>query len=92
MPSVLFDAAVVPDGEKAAQELRSLGQALEFLKDQYRHCKPLLMMGSGESVVAAAGIPVDDESDWALARELPAFEAAVGRHRNWARASDPPPV
>jgi catalase len=92
MPSVLFDAVVVPDGEGAARELRSLGQALEFLKDQYRHCKPLLVMGSGESVVAEAGIPVDDEGDWALVRELPAFVEAVGRHRNWARASDPPPV
>jgi hypothetical protein len=53
---------------------------------------PLLMMGSGESVLAEAAIPVDDESDWALVRALPAFIAALARHRNWARASDPPAV
>ncbi len=92
MPSVLFDAVIVPDGESAAEELRSLGQALEFLKDQYRHCKPILMLGAGEAVVAEAGIPLDDETDWAIVRELPAFVAAVGRHRNWDRAIDPPVV
>jgi catalase len=91
-PSVLFDAVIVPDGEDAAEELRSLGQALEFLKDQYRHCKPILMLGAGETVVAEAGIPLDDETDWAIVRELPAFVAAVGRHRNWDRATDPPVV
>jgi len=92
MPSVLFDAVILPDGEGAAEELRSLGQALEFLKDQYRHCKPILILGAGETVAAAAGIPLDDPTDWAIVRELPAFVAAVGKHRNWDRAIDPPVV
>ncbi len=92
MPSVLFDAVIVPDGQDAAAELSSLGQALEFLKDQYRHCKPILVLGAGESVAAAAGIPLDDPEDWAVVRELPALVEAVGRHRNWDRALDPPPV
>jgi len=92
MPSVLFDAVIVPDGQGAAATLSSLGQALEFLKDQYRHCKPILMLGAGESVAAAAGIPLDDPEDWAVVRKLPAFVEAVGRHRNWDRALDPPPV
>ena len=30
MPSVLFDAAVIPDGEAAATELSALGHAREF--------------------------------------------------------------
>jgi catalase len=92
MPSVLFDAVIVPDGQGAAAELSALGQALEFLKDQYRHCKPILMLGAGESVAAAAGIPLDDPEDWAVVRELPAFVEALGMHRNWNRALDPPPV
>ena len=92
MPSVLFDAVIVPDGKGAAEELRSLGQALEFLKDQYRHCKPILILGAGETVAVEAGIPLDDAADWAIVRELPAFAAAVGRHRNWDRGIDPPVV
>ncbi len=72
--------------------MSSLGQALEFLKDQYRHCKPILVLGAGETVAAEAGIPLDDPADWAIVRELPAFVAAVGKHRNWDRAVDPPVV
>ena len=92
MPSVLFDAVVVPDGRGAADQLSALGHAREFLKDQYRHCKPILMLGAGRRVVEAAGVPTGDGSDWALVRDLPAFVEAIGRHRNWDRATDPPGV
>ena len=92
MPSVLFDAVVVPDGPGAADQLSTLGHAREFLKDQYRHCKPILMLGAGQRVVEAAGVPTGDGSDWALVRDLPAFVQAIGRHRNWDRAMDPPGV
>ncbi|WP_310386044.1 catalase [Roseateles sp.] len=91
-PSVLFDAVIVPDGEGAANELGTLGHALEFLKDQYRHCKPILMLGAGVGLVEEAGVPTDDESDWAIVREMPAFIDAASLHRNWERAFDPPPI
>jgi catalase len=92
MPSVLFDAVVLPDGEAAAAELGGLGQALEFVKDQYRHCKPILVLGAGGGVLEKAGVPTDDASDWAMTGDLRAFVEAVGRHRNWDRATDPPRV
>jgi catalase len=91
LPAVLFDAVIVPDGEEAANALAALGHAREFLKDQYRHCKPILMVGTGERVVEAAGLPIG-RADWALARDLPAFIEAVGKHRNWDRATDPPRI
>jgi catalase len=92
MPSVLFDAVVVPDGEKAAKQFALLGHALEFIKDQYRHCKAILMLGTGRTVVEGAGVLVGKGEDWALVSDLPAFVKAVGRHRNWDRAQDPPLV
>jgi catalase len=92
MPSVLFDAVALPDGAGAADELAALGQALEFLKDQYRHCKAILILGEGRRLAAAAGLPLSDKSDWAMARDLRGFVAAVGKHRNWDRATDPPRV
>ncbi len=91
-PSVLFDAVVVPDGAKGATALAALGQAREFLRDQYRHCKPILLMGAGERLAAAAGMPADDRGDWAVVRDVQAFVGAVGKHRNWDRATDPPRV
>jgi catalase len=92
MPSVLFDAVVVPDGDRAAKNFALLGHALEFIKDQYRHCKAILMLGTGRTVVEGAGILVGKGEDWALATHVKAFVEAVGRHRNWDRQVDPPRV
>ena len=101
-PSVLFDAIIVPDGAEAAATLASLGQALEFVKDQYRHGKAILAVGAGEELLSKAGIPAgrDSEADFALIRSaaqksregLERFIAAVGKHRNWDRQTDPPAV
>jgi catalase len=92
MPSVVFDAVVVPDGDGAADQLASLGHVREFLKDHFRHCKAILILGAGERVLAEVGVPTDDPSDWALARDLAAFVEAVGKHRNWDRMTDPPQI
>ena len=92
MPSALFDAMIVADGEGSATELASLGQAVEFIKDQYRHCKPILLLGAGEGLAIQAGVPIDDETDWAVVRDRRAFIDALARHRNWERATDPPLV
>jgi catalase len=99
MPSCLFDAVVVADGEAAAAALAALGQAVEFVKDQYRHCKPILALGAGRALLEKAGLPLEGE-DAALLLAPPgkaaggakAFLAALARHRNWDRAMDPPPV
>jgi catalase len=92
MPSVLFDAVVVPDGDAAAEQLALLGHVREFVKDQFRHCKPILAIGAGERVLAEAGLPTHDASDWALARDVDAFIEAMGKHRNWDRITDPPRI
>jgi catalase len=55
-PSVVWDAVVLPDGEVGATALADQGQVIEFVKDQYRHCKPILALGHASAVLAAAGI------------------------------------
>jgi putative intracellular protease/amidase len=57
MPSVLFDAVVVPGGASEADARASDGQSLEFVKDQYRHCKPMLMLGESSAILLKSGIP-----------------------------------
>ncbi len=54
-PSVVWDAVVIPGGE-AGKALAQLGQAMEFIKDQYRHCKPILALGDAQGVLEGAGI------------------------------------
>jgi len=100
-PSVLWDGCVVLDGASASSTLSRSGQALEFVKDQYRHCKTILALGTGSAVLKAAGIPCelpDGGSDPGLlihaagshADAVPAFVEALTRHRHFERETDPP--
>jgi catalase len=102
-PSVLWDGLVIPDGEAAADVLAADGQALEFVKDQYRHCKTILALGSGANVLETANIPAElpnGESDPGLLRidsdeaanASAAFATALSQHRHFARQTDPPRV
>ncbi|WP_256078375.1 catalase [Massilia sp. YIM B04103] len=102
-PSVLFDAVVVPDGVKAAETLSADAQVLEFVRLQYRHCKPLMVVGAAALLLSRAGIPAAlpdgtpdpgmigttrDTQDAALKE----FTEVLAGHRVWQRESDPPAV
>jgi catalase len=100
-PSVLFDALVIPDGEAATQSLSTVGQAMAFVRDTYRHCKPILAVGAGRRLVEAAHLPQslpDGRSDPGLLLAKAAgqgtqlFIAAVAKHRHFERQTDPPRV
>jgi catalase len=100
-PSVVYDAVAIPDGESAARALSVVGQALEFVKDAYRHCKPILAIGAGAQLIEAAGIPKslpDGKADPGLllsngGNDLASrFVAAIARHRHFERQTDPPRV
>jgi catalase len=56
-PAVLYDGLIVPGGRVAAQTLGNMGQAAEFIKDQYRHCKAILAVAEGAGLVENAGVP-----------------------------------
>jgi catalase len=101
-PSVLFDGVVLPDGV-AAETFADDGNAAQFVKDAYRHCKPLLALGSGVYLLEMAGIPQslpDGSADPGLLRAAAGdledatrqFIAALLRHRAFERESDPPRV
>ena len=101
MPSVLFDAAAVPDGKLAGKILGNVGHALEFLKDQYRHAKPILALGAGADLVENAGLPGNSlgrtgprnaRGQDGAAKALPDFVKAIARHRHHEREMDPPEV
>ena len=101
-PSVLYDALVLPDGESAVATLAQSGHALEFLKDQYRHCKTILAFGAGARLLDKAGIPptVGEEPDPGIVRldsskaraAVERFAAAIAKHRHFTRETDPPRV
>lgn len=105
-PAVLWDAVVVIDGDGAIDALADAGQAMDFLKDQFRHCKPMLFMGEAIKLTEIAGLPIEKapgkdavagmgilhfESGEASAA-IKAFAGALAMHRFYARESDPPKV
>jgi catalase len=102
-PAVLFDALVLPCGQDAVDALARDGHTLEFIKDQYRHCKPILALGLSQQLLDKAGIPAtlpSGDPDEALIRVPPsqvgggleAFIGALAQHRYTPRDSDPPLV
>jgi catalase len=100
MPSVLFDAVAVPDGREAINVLSSLGDAAKFLDDQYRHAKPMLLLGSAVTLLESAGISptlpsggpdpgliVANKAD--ATHVFTRFRNAIARHRHYERGMDP---
>lgn len=101
-PPMLFDAVVLPSGESAVTTLGRIGQTTEFVMNQFRHNKPMLVLGGSSVLLDGAGIPsgrreklaslgvvVADILDEAVAT---AFVEGLSRHRFPERETDPPRV
>jgi catalase len=102
-PSVLYDAVVIPDGDNAAAQWQQDGHALEFVKDQYRHCKPIMALGAGKNLLEKAEIAVELPNGDAdpgivsadrggLEEAIASFKQALGGHRALERETDPPKI
>ncbi|NYS62026.1 catalase [Halomonas salicampi] len=97
-PGFLFDALVIPDGSEAVQTLVDNGDPMEFVKDQFKHCKTILALGAGRKLLEMAGIDsaagqdpgilMADSAD--AAGIAPTFIDAVAAHRHSSREIDPP--
>ena len=57
MPAALYDAVIVPSGEAAIAGWKSDPDVMDFLRDQYRHGKPMLMLGGASALLQQAGMP-----------------------------------
>lgn len=95
-PSVLFDAVVVPGGKDVSRFIGNAAVAIEFIKDQFRHCKPVFAINEGVDAVKAAGVSVTLESGdidagvvlvekGGVQDGLSKFIQAVAKHRHFNR-------
>lgn len=104
-PGFLFDALVLPDGDEAVAALAQAGQALDFVRDQFRHCKTILALGTSRLLLMRAGLPAAIEKAQQLAETglllaepdqvdaaIEAFVGGVAKHRHFGRETDPPLV
>jgi catalase len=100
-PGFLFDALALPDGGEAVATLAADGHTMEFIKDQYRHCKTILALGASRQLLEAAGLPAKlakgaDDNGLIVAEAgaadaaIDSFIAALAQHRHFGRETEPP--
>ncbi|MCW5935917.1 MAG: catalase [Fimbriimonadaceae bacterium] len=98
--SVLFDAVYVPGGTGALEKLKSQGDAVHFVNEAFKHCKPVAASGDGVGLLEASNIVGVSFAEGASlledkgvlttradsAAELAhALANALGQHRFWQR-------
>ncbi|MCP2343046.1 catalase [Actinomadura rupiterrae] len=91
--SVLYDAVVVPGGPECVEALAQDGDALHFVTEAYKHCKPVAAHGAGRELLEKAGIVFTDDDPALIVASDEAVlasrvQAAVAAHRNWERKTD----
>ena len=93
MPSLVFDAVFVAGGAESVRTLSTSGDAIDYVREAFRHAKPLGALGDGAGLLAAAGIatPGAKVPGVSLASQASdvgqGFIADMMVHRHWERAS-----
>jgi catalase len=55
--SVEYDAIFIPGGSESVEALKMQGDALHFVNEAFRHCKPIGATGDGVMLLEAADLP-----------------------------------
>ncbi|HSV57723.1 MAG TPA: catalase [Variovorax sp.] len=101
-PGFLFDAIVLPDGKRGLEALARNGHTQEFVRDQYRHGKPIMTLGDSAWLLEQFKVPVQlpngepdpgiVQSNGDVAVALVRFIEVLARQRYPERETDPPLV
>jgi catalase len=54
--SVFYDAVFVPGGKRSVEKLMSNGDAVHFVTEAFKHCKPVAAVGEGFDLLKKAGV------------------------------------
>ncbi|MFJ8079695.1 catalase [Streptomyces sp. NPDC096205] len=82
MASVLYDAVLLPGGPADTPSTAEDPDAMRFVRDAYRHGKPIAALGSGVGVLAALepeGLRLSAESQQVLSDQGVVTDTAPGR-------------
>lgn len=101
MPSVMFDAVLIPGGAQNTASLSGLGEAVHFVLEAYKHCKTICTVNEGAGLLATLGFSPEKNLELttvptpgvliADARKVldgqvsQELIAAIGLHRHWDR-------
>lgn len=54
--SVMYDAVFVPGGQQSIEALKTHGDAIHFINEAFRHCKPIAASGDGVELFREANL------------------------------------
>ncbi|CAN5587814.1 catalase HPII [soil metagenome] len=60
MPSIMFDAVLVPAGKDGVAAMAQMGEAVHFVLEAFKHCKAICTVGEGVQLLKMLGV---DDSD-----------------------------
>lgn len=97
--SIMYDALLVPGGRESVDKLKEMGKALHFVREAYKHCKPIAAIGEGVELVEACQLPeqlvfdkvsmdkgvVSSKASGDAKAVATAFINAIKQHRFWER-------
>ncbi|WP_309681891.1 catalase [Polaromonas sp.] len=63
MPSVMFDAVLIPGGADSAAALGRLGDAVHFVLEAYKHCKAICAINEGCQLLGTLGFERGNSPD-----------------------------
>ncbi len=70
--SIMFDAVFVPGGKASVEALKKQGDAIHFLNEAFKHCKPIGATGEAVTLLAAsdvAGVTLSSEAKAGLQQD-----------------------
>ncbi|EJL86847.1 catalase [Polaromonas sp. CF318] len=101
MPSVMFDAVLIPGGSESAATLGAMGEAVHFVLETYKHCKTICALNDGAQLLSTLGFSLGKDPE-AVSEPTPGviiadarkvtdgqvsqdLLAAIAQHRHWDR-------
>jgi len=101
MPSVMFDAVLIPGGSESAATLGAMGEAVHFVLEAYKHCKTICALNDGAQLLSTLGFSLGKDPE-AVSEPTPGviiadarkvtdgqvsqdLLAAIAQHRHWDR-------
>jgi catalase len=98
-PGFLFDALALPDGKDAVAAVAKVAHTMDFIKDQFRHCKTILALGASCMLLEQAGLPLDGKDAGLVLADAAGTKGAIAKfidgmakHRHFERETGPPAV
>ncbi len=99
--SIMFDAIIIPGGHLSIEAMKKQGDALHFINEAFKHCKPIAALSEGVNLVRESSIQdihladsnqiVSDKGvvtalqPDSIAEFTERFIQALSEHRHWER-------